>query len=192
MSRHYHIETHTGTNTVRVWPTGTATAAQVDLRQIRESIDESWTPVNLIGIWGEGRRICLYEYRTNSETVEWLEAWNTLPHGLEVEWRRTIKAIRTYIAARRAEIFLRQLHQDADNGGVLEEQYLRDEGLCPGTTRSRPGYWPRTGRTLLQSLELYQGVYGAGLVERIPRYDTQNYHYIRYWLYDLDEVTPDG
>lgn len=193
MSAHYHIEIARG-RAIDVRPAGTATAAMVDLRAIRDSIDESWSPIDTVSIWSEAgsRRVCIYEFSGNEETVDWSEGWNTMPNALRVEWGRLLRAIRCYIGLRRALDLLHRLHVDRDNGGVLVEEDLYDEGLHHGGTKSRPGYYPRSGRDLLDSLEVYQGVYGAGLVQKIPRYDTQNYHYIRYWLYDLTEVTLDG
>lgn len=193
MSAHYHIETSRD-RALSVFPAGTATAAMVDLRNVRNAIDESWDPVNTVSIWSEAsaRRICVYDFSTNEETVDWAEGWNTLPSGLRTEWDRLIRQIRIYAAARKAILLLQRLHIDRDNGGVLVEEDLEAEGLHAGMTKTRPGYFPRTGRDLLDSLEFYQGIYGAGLIQKIPRYDTQNYHYIRYWLYDLDEVIEDG
>lgn len=173
------------------FPLQTSTGVQVDLSALRTAIDESWVPLDELAILDEEDRfVCRYIYRTNTETIENDDSWDLMSRSLQKEWRRIVREIRCYIATVRALQLLRRIETETAAGGVWTEEDLRNAGLVPHMTTTRPGYYPRTGYSFANSLQFYKGVYGAGLVERIPRYDTVNYHYIKYWLYELTEVMP--
>lgn len=171
----------------------TSTGIQQELRTMRLAVDQIWTPFQYLAIWHEGRRVASYEYQTNDETIDWTEAWMLkCSRSLRNEWERLIRTVRLEMARRKAADLLHRIHEDDENGGYLMADDLIQEGLRPGPVKTRPGYCPRAERQLSEELELYSGAYGAGFIQHIPRYDTLNYHYVKYWLYDLEEVTPDG
>ena len=185
-----HIEYCTGWGEHLILDGGTATMAQYDLRKIREKIDPEWIPVQWITLY-VGDKIALhFEYRTNTETEGPAYRDPAISMSLGQEWVRCLTAMRSHIARRLASSLLHQILEDTDNGGVWTEQDLREEGLNSDATKTRPGYWPRQELPLAKCLDLYDGAYGVGLIEHIPRYDTTNYHYVKYWLYDLEEVRP--
>lgn len=185
-----HIEYCTGLGEHMILDAGTATMAQHDLCRIRKKIDPEWIPYQWISL-NVGDQIAMhFEYRTNTET-EGPAYWDpAVSRSLGQEWVRCLTAMRSHIARRLAASLLHQIHEDEDNGGRWDESDLREEGLSPCTTKTRPGYWSKAKQPLGKTLELYDGLFGVGLIEHIPRYDTNNYHYIRYWLYDLEEVRP--
>lgn len=185
-----HVELVPGYGDRKIYENTTSTGAQYDLRKIREQIDPEWIPLRSVEIWVNGERALRWEYQTNDELITSPGLRDQLSRSLLMEWERLKRACRCHIARRLAQEFLRQIHQDAETGGVLTEEDLREEGLLPGTTKTRPGYWPRAELPLVKCLELYDGAYGVGLIEHIPRYDTNNYHFVKYWLYDLEEVRP--
>ena len=171
----------------------TSTGIQQELRTMRLAVDQLWAPFQYLAIWHEGRRVASYEYQTNDETIDWTEAWMLkCSCSLRNEWERLIRTVRLEMARRKAADLLHRIHEDDENGGYLMADDLIQEGLWPGPVKTRPGYCPRAERQLSEELELYSGVYGAGFIQHLPRYDTLNYHYVKYWLYDLEEVTPDG
>lgn len=174
----------------RIYENTTCTGAQYDLRKIREQIDPEWIPLRSVEIWVKGERALRWEYQTNEELITAPLLVDQLSRSLLMEWERIKRACRCHIARRLALDFLRQIHQDAETGGILTEEDLREEGLLPGAAKTRPGYWPRTELPLVKCLEIYDGAYGVGLIEHFPRYDTNNYHFVKYWLYDLEEVRP--
>ena len=171
----------------------TSTGIQQELRTMRLAVDQLWAPFQYLAIWHEGRRVASYEYQTNDETIDWTDCWMLkCSRSLRNEWERLIRTVRLEMARRKAADLLHRIHEDDENGGYLMADDLIQEGLRPGPVKTRPGYCPRAERQLSEELELYSGAYGAGFIQHIPRYDTLNYHYVKYWLYDLDEVTPDG
>lgn len=184
-----HVELVPGYGDRRIYENTTSTGAQYDLRKIREQIDPEWIPLRSVELWVGSERALRWEYQTNEEDLI-ARLRDQLSRSLLMEWERIKRACRCHIARRLALDFLRQIHQDAEAGGVLTEVDLREEGLLPGATKTRPGYWPRVDLPLVKRLELYDGAYGVGLIEHIPRYDTNNYHFVKYWLYDLEEVRP--
>lgn len=186
-----HVELVTGYGNRNIYENTTSTGAQYDLRKIREHIDPEWIPLRSVELWVGSERALRWEYQTNEEDLI-PRLQDQLSRSLLMEWERLKRACRCHIARRLAQELLRQIHQDADAGGILTEEDLREEGLLPGTTKTRPGYWPRAELPLARCLELYDGAYGVGLIEHIPRYDTNNYHFVKYWLYDLEEVRPYG
>ncbi len=171
----------------------TSTGIQQDLRTMRLAVDQIWAPFQYLAIWHEGRRVASYEYATNDETIDWIGCWMLkCSRSLRNEWERLIRTVRLEMARRKAAELLHRIHLDDANGGYLMADDLIQEGLRPGPVKTRPGYCPRAERPLSEELELYSGAYGAGFIQHLPRYDTLNYHYVKYWLYDLEEVTPDG
>ena len=168
-----------------------ATQTQLRLRDVRLAVDPSWTPFTEIAIWTEGVRCVRYVYQDNEEDVSCPRLWDAATRSLQMEWNRLLRAVRIEMGRRRVTEWLHRAVMDWDNGGVLLEEDLEREGLHPGSTKTRPGYWPKNAE-LAGSLEVYTGAYGAGLVQHIPRYDTTNYHFVKYWLYDLEEVRPFG
>lgn len=185
-----HVELVPGYGDRKIYENTTSTGAQYDLRKIREQIDPEWIPLRSVELWVDGTRALRWEYQTNEEVITAPRLLDQLSRSLLMEWERIKRACRCHIARRLALDFLRQIHQDAETGGILTEEDLREEGLLPGATKTRPGYWPRADLPLVKCLELYDGAYGVGLIEHLPRYDTQNYHFVKYWLYDLEEVLP--
>lgn len=171
----------------------TSTGIQQELRTMRLAVDQLWVPFQYLAIWHEGRRVAFYEYQTNDETIDWTDCWMLkCSRSLRNEWERLIRTVRLEMARRKAADLLHRIHEDDENGGYLMADDLIQEGLRPGPVKTRPGYCPRAERQLSEELELYSGAYGAGFIQHLPRYDTLNYHYVKYWLYDLEEVTPDG
>lgn len=189
MSDLVRVELVTGYGDRKVYETGTCTAAQYDLRKIREHIDPEWIPFRSVELWLNGERALRWEYQTNDEDII-PRLQEQLSRSLLMEWERIKRAGRCHIARRLAASLLHQIHEDSEHGGVWTEHDLREEGLEPCGTKTRPGYWPRQELALAKTLELYDGAYGVGLIEHIPRYDTTNYHFVKYWLYDLEEVRP--
>lgn len=171
-------------------PERNSTGCQFDLRELRHQIDPEWIPITEISMWAEGVRVIRYTWADNDEDLSCPRLWDLASRSLRDEWNRLVKAIRIEMGRRRAASYLHQVHLDQDAGGVLTPDDLIEEGLLPGTIKSRPGYWPRAERPLAECLELYSGAYGVGLIEHQPRYDTSNYHYVRYWLYELGELLP--
>ena len=189
----FRVDVATGVAGIEQGEELTSTGCQSDLRDLRLRIDELWVPFRAVAIYHENRRVILYDYMTNTETIDWTDAWGTkCTRSLRNEWARLIKAARLEMARRKAAALLQRIHLDDENGGYLMADDLIQEGLRPGPVKTRPGYCPRAERQLSEELELYSGAYGAGFVQHLPRYDTMNYHYVKYWLYDLEEVTPDG
>lgn len=184
-----HVEVVSGIGVRQEYPCRTCTGALYDLREIREQIDPEWIPLQSVAIWVGGERAVMWTYQDNDEDVN-PRLRNLLSMSLIMGWERLKRACQRHIASRLARDYLLYIHQDAESGGVLLEENLREEGLLPCATKTRPGYWPRGEKPLVECLEYYEGVYGVGLVEHIPRYDTPNYHYVKYWLYDLEEVKP--
>lgn len=190
MKQQLHVEYLTGWGSHEILEPGTATAVQYDLRRIREKVDPEWIPCVWICLY-VGDKIALHwEYRTNTETEGPAYRDPAISRSLLMEWLRCIRVMRCHIARRLASTLLHEINEDTENGGHWAEEDLRDCGLISGTMKSRPGYWPRGEAPLAKSLELYDGAYGVGLIEHIPRYDTNNYHFVKYWLYDLEEVRP--
>lgn len=190
MSTQLHIEYLTGWGSREILKAGTATSVQYDLRKLREKIDPEWIPVQWLALY-VGDQIALHwEYRTNTETEGPAYRDPAISRSLGMEWVRCLTAMRKHIARRLAASLLHDIHEDSEHGGVWTEADLREEGLVPCSTKSRPGYWPRREVPLAEALSLYDGAYGVGLIEHIPRYDTNNYHFVKYWLYDLSEVLP--
>lgn len=185
-----HVEYLTGWGSREILEAGTATNVQYGLRKIREKIDPEWIPAAWIELYVGDRLALRWEYRTNTETEGPAADDPAISRSLLMEWARCLRAMRSHIARRLAASLLHEIHEDAEHGGVWTEADLREEGLVPGSTKTRPGYWPRADVPLAKTLEIYDGAYGVGLVEHIPRYDTNNYHFVKYWLYDLEEVRP--
>lgn len=194
-----HVELVPGYGDRRIYENTTCTGAQYDLRKIqydlrkiREQIDPEWIPLRSVEIWVDGERALRWEYQTNDEIITAPRLLDQLSRSLLMEWERLKRACRCHIARRLAASLLHEIREDTEHGGVWTEEDLREEGLLPGSTKSRPGYWSRADLPLAKCLDLYDGAYGVGLIEHIPRYDTNNYHFVKYWLYDLEEVQPDG
>lgn len=185
----YRVEIGGGKGFLCLTPEDNATQAQLRLREVRLAVDPSWTPFTEIAIWKEGVRCIRYVYRDNEEDVICPRLWDAAPRSLQMEWNRLLRAVRIEMCRRRATEWLHRAVMDLDNGGVLLEEDLEHEGLHRGSTKTRPGYWGKN-LGLAESLEVYTGAYGVGLVQKIPRYDTKNYHFVIYWLYDLEEVKP--
>lgn len=185
----YSVQIVTGKGVSGMSEEDNATKTQLRLRDIRQAVDPSWTPFREISIWTEGVRCIRYVYQDNEEDVSCPRLWVAATRSLQMEWNRLLRAVRIEMGRRRVTEWLHRAVMDWDNGGVLLEEDLEREGLHPGSTKTRPGYWGKN-LDLAESLEVYTGVYGVGLVQNIPRYDTTNYHFVRYWLYDLEEVAP--
>lgn len=189
----FRLDVATGLGGIEQGEERTATGCQLDLREIRNKIDELWDPFRAIALYHQDRRVIIYDYLRNEETVDWTDAWGLkATRSLRQEWARVIRAARLEMARRKAADLLHRIRLDDENGGYLMADDLIQEGLRPGPVKTRPGYCPRAERQLSEELELYSGAYGAGFIQHLPRYDTLNYHYVKYWLYDLEEVTPDG
>lgn len=186
-----HVEMVTGYGDRKIYENTTSTGAQYDLRKIREHIDPEWIPLRSVELWVGSERALRWEYQTNEEDLI-PRLQDQLSRSLLMEWERLKRACRCHIARRLAASLLHEIREDTEHGGVWTKEDLREEGLLPGSTKSRPGYWSRADLPLAKCLDLYDGAYGVGLIEHIPRYDTNNYHFVKYWLYDLEEVQPDG
>ena len=186
-----HVELVTGYGDRKIYESTTNTGAQYNLRKIREHIDPEGIPLRSVELWVGSERALRWVYQTNEEDLI-PRLQDQLSRSLLMEWERLKRACRCRIAWRLAISLLHEILEDTENGGIWTEENLREEGLLPGAQKSRPGYWPRADLPLAKCLGLYDGAYGVGLIEHIPRYDTNNYHFVKYWLYDLEEVTPDG
>lgn len=187
--RSYRVEITIGPGVSGMSAEGTATETQTRLREIRQAIDPSWAPPDSISIWSEGVRCLRYTWEDNEEDLSCPRIWEDATRSLAAEWIRLLRAIRIEMGRRRITEWLHRATVELDHGGILTEDDLREEGLHRGGTKSRPGYVPKN-RSLAESLEVYTGAYGVGLIEHIPRYDTRNFHFVQYWLYDLEEVKP--
>lgn len=169
---------------------GTCNEVYAYIRQLNGTLDDglpSWYDISLYEVAGETTtRIISYNHRTNDEDQNSPTGYMALPAYLRNAWTRLERHLMKNRAAAYAEQFLLQAHQDQDHGGVLQEQDLREAGFTPGATKTHPGYWPRAEQPLADCLEPYNGVYGVGLKEHFPRYDTQNFHFVKYWLLDLE------
>lgn len=189
--RTYRVEIVVGKGVSGMSQEDNATHTQFRLRDVRLAVDPAWAPFREISILTEGVRCVRYVYQDNEEDVSCPRLWEAAPRSLRQEWNRLLRAVRIEMGRRRVTEWLHRAVMDLDNGGVLLEEDLEREGLHPGSTKTRPGYWSKN-LGLVESLEVYTGVYGVGLVQKIPRYDTTNYHFVKYWLYDLEEVQTDG
>lgn len=189
----YSVQIVTGKGVSGMSEGNNATQTQFRLREIRKAVDQSWIPFREISIWAligtECIRCIRFTYTDNEEDVSCPRIWDAATRSLRQEWDRLLRAVRIEMGRRRVTEWLQRAVMDWDNGGVLLEEDLEREGLHPGSTKTRPGYWSKN-LDLAESLEVYTGAYGVGLVQKIPRYDTTNYHYVKYWLYSLEEVTP--
>ncbi len=162
------------------------------IRQLNGTLDESlpaWYDISLYETdpGDTTTRIVSYDHRTNEEDQNSPTAYMALPAYLRNAWTRLQRHLMKNRAAAYAAQFLLQAHEDQDRGGNLTEQDLLDAGFSRGSTKTHPGYWPRTETPLAECLELYNGAFGVGLKEHYARFDTKNYHYVRYWLLDLEE-----
>lgn len=187
----YRVEIVVGKGVSGMSQEDNATQTQLRLRDVRLVVDPAWTPFTEIAIWTEGVRCVRFIYQDNEEDVSCPRLWDAATRSLRQEWDRLLRAVRIEMGRRRVTEWLHRAVMDWDNGGVLLEEDLEREGLHPGSTKTRPGYWSKN-LDLAESLEVYTGAYGVGLVQKIPRYDTTNYHFVKYWLYDLEEVRPYG
>ena len=160
----------------------------VDLNRKLDESMPSWYDISLLDSTpATPARIVSYEHRTNEEDQNNSTAYMALPAYLRNAWARLLRHLMKNRAAAYAAQFLLQAHEDQERGGNLTEQDLLDAGFSKGSTKTHPGYWPRTETPLAECLELYNGAFGVGLKEHYPRFDTKNYHYVRYWLLDLEE-----
>ena len=110
--------------------------------------------------------------------------WHAWPQIITAWWEKLIRKINHELGRRYAEEYLHRAHIDAEAGGILQENDLISDGFYRGPLKTHPGYVSRAETPLVNQLELYSGAYGVGFRQHIPRYDTNNYHYVRYWLYD--------
>lgn len=160
----------------------------VDLNRKLDESMPSWYDISLLDSTPTiPARIVSYDHRTNEEDQNSSTAYMALPAYLRNAWTRLQRHLMKNRAAAYAAQFLMQAHEDQERGGNLTEQDLLDAGFSKGSSKTHPGYWPRTETPLAECLELYNGVFGVGLKEHYPRFDTKNYHYVRYWLLDLEE-----
>ena len=161
----------------------------VDLNQKLDESMPSWYDISLCEIDPSdlSTRIISYDHRTNKEDQNSPAVYLALPAYLRNAWTRLQRHLMKNRAAAYAAQFLLQAHQDQEQGGRLTEQDLLDAGFSEGSRKTHPGYWPRTETPLAECLELYNGAFGVGLKEHYPRFDTKNFHYVRYWLLDLKE-----
>lgn len=185
----YRVEIVVGQGVSGMSEEDNATQTQFRIRDVRLAVDPAWAPFREISIWTEGVRCVSFVYQTNEEDVSCPRLWDAATRSLRQEWYRFLRAVRIEMGRRRVTEWLHRATVELDHGGILTEDDLREEGLHRGGTKSRPGYVPKN-RSLAESLEVYTGAYGVGLIEHIPRYDTRNFHFVQYWLYDLEEVTP--
>lgn len=189
VTKHYSVEIlSTVYGNTRTAP-AICTRAQDELRKIRQQVDELWIPFDVLQVREQesGVLICCYDYQANDETV--YPSCDVVTRSFRIEWERTLRTIRREMARRAACELIHRIRVDEDNGGHWESEDLRHEGLHRGATKTHPGYCAKN-LSLGQSLEPYSGAYGAGIKVNLPRYDTNNYHYVEYWLYDLEEVRP--
>lgn len=107
-----------------------------------------------------------------------------IPVLIRAAWTKLIKAIRREISRRYVEEYYQRAKIDGENGGILDDQTLIDDGFVRGALKTHPGYVSRAETPMIDQLEPYSGAYGVGFRQHIPRYDTNNYHYVRYWIYD--------
>lgn len=188
-TKHYSVEIQS----VALGNTKTApaicTRVMDELRKIKNQVDELWIPFDVLQVREQesGALICCYDYQANEETV-YLDC-DAATRSFRVEWDRTLRTIRREMARRAACELIHRIRIEEDYGGCWQIEDLQYEGLHRGATKTHPGYCSKN-LTLSQSMEPYSGIYGAGIKVNIPRYDTNNYHYVQYWLYDLEEVRP--
>lgn len=188
-AKHYSVEILSAVyGNTRTAP-AICTRAQDKLREIKQQVDELWIPFDVLQVREQesGALICCYDYQANEETV--YPSCDTATRAFRTEWDRTLRTIRQEMARRAACELIHRIRVDEDNGGCWKAEDLRHEGLHRGATKTHPGYCSKN-LSLGQSLEPYSGAYGAGIKVNLPRYDTNNYHYVEYWLYDLEEVRP--
>ena len=167
---------------------GSTAEAYVYLRGILRDLPPelpSWYSVTLHSS-AAGGRIIGYDHRTNELDLQAPARFDALPKYMQNAYNRLIKELQKRRASAYVAQFLLQAHQDQERGGQLLEEDLRAAGFHQGCTKTHPGYWPRSERPLAECLEPYDGAYGVGMKEHIPRYDTQNYHFVKYWLLDLE------
>lgn len=189
VTKHYSVEIQSAALGNTKTAPAICTRAQDELRKIRQQVDELWIPFDLLQVREQesGALICSYDYQANEETV--YPSCDVATRSFRVEWDRTLRTIRREMARRAACELIHRIRMDENNGGYWQAEDLRREGLHRGATKTHPGYCSKN-LTLGQSLEPYSGAYGAGIKINLPRYDTTNYHYVEYWLYDLEEVRP--
>lgn len=191
VTKHYSVEILSAALGNTKTAPAICTRALDELRKIKQQIDELWIPFDVLQVREQesGALICSYDYQANEETM--YPSCDVAPRSFRTEWDRTLRAIRREMARRAACELIHRIRVDEDNGGCWQIEDLRHEGLHRGATKTHPGYCSKN-LTLGQSLEPYSGAYGAGIKVNLPRYDTNNYHYVEYWLYDLEAVVPDG
>ena len=158
------------------------------LQQITNEVDRECNNLpELISLWA------VHESGRETRLACWLNAggeqprhslWDTWPKIITAWWEKLIRAINRELARSYAEDYLLRAHVDAEAGGVLHDDDLLRDGFYRGPLKTHPGYVSRAETPLVNQLELYSGAYGVGFRQHIPRYDTNNYHYVRYWLYD--------
>lgn len=190
-SKHYSVEIFSSVyGNTRTAPE-ICTRVRDELRKIKQRVDELWIPFDVLQVREResGALICRYDYQANKETV--YPDCDEATRAFRIEWDRTLRTIRRETARRAACELIHRIRMDENNGGYWEIEDLRHEGLHRGATKTHPGYCSKN-LSLGQSLEPYSGVYGAGIKVNLPRYDTYNYHYVEYWLYDLEAVIPNG
>lgn len=189
VSKHYSVEVFSSVfGNTRTAP-AICTRALDELRKIKQQVDEFWIPFDVLQVREQesGALICFYDYQANEEMV-YLDG-DKATRSFRIEWDRTLRTIRREMARRAACELIHRIRVDEYNGGCWQIEDLRHEGLHRGATKTHPGYCSKN-LTLGQSLEPYSGAYGAGIKVNLPRYDTNNYHYVEYWLFDLEEVRP--
>lgn len=187
--KHYSVEIQSSVyGNTRTAPT-ICTGARDKLREIRQQVDELWIPFDVLQVREQesGVLICCYDYQANEETV--YPSCDEVTRSFRIEWDRTLRTIRREMARRAACELIHRIRVDEDNGGYWQAEDLRREGLHRGATKTHPGYCS-INLSFGESLDPYSGAYGAGIKINLPRYDTNNYHYVEYWLYDLQEVRP--
>ena len=187
---HYSVAFHYSGAPALEMTFGSCAEVYVYIRQLNNTLGDGlpdWYDISLYEVTGEiPSRIVSYNHRTNEEEQNDPSAYIALPSYLRNALARLQRHLMKNRAAAYAANFLHQAVEDLEQGGVLVEQDLLDAGFSRGTTKTHPGYWPRSETPLAECLELYNGAFGVGLKEHYPRYDTKNYHYVRYWLLDLE------
>lgn len=119
-----------------------------------------------------------YEYYTRYSVDPGL-----IPLVIRGAWTRLCNAVQREMWRRYVEEYYRRARIDSENGGILDEQTLINDGFVRSALKTHPGYVSRAETPFIDQLEVYSGAYGVGFRQHIPRYDTANYHYVRYWLY---------
>lgn len=156
------------------------------LQQITTEIDRGSNLPELVSVWavlGHGVEVRLACWLDTGEKPRH-HAWDAWPKIITAWWEKLIRKINHELGRRFAEEYLHRAHVDAEAGGILQENDLISDGFHRGPLKTHPGYVSRAETPLVNQLELYSGAYGVGFRQHIPRYDTKNYHYVRYWLYD--------